>query len=48
MRLLLKASLVSPSFLFRIEEDFVMTPEGARLLGRQKPRTASEVEALRA
>lgn len=32
----------------RIEEDFLVTPEGARLLGPQKPRTASEVEAQRA
>jgi len=32
----------------RIEEDFLVTEDGARLLGRQKPRTAAEVEAQRA
>jgi len=32
----------------RIEEDFLMTPQGARLLGTRKPRTADEVEATRA
>ncbi len=32
----------------RIEEDFLVTPQGARLLGPRKPRTADEVEALRA
>ncbi|MBI3487318.1 MAG: aminopeptidase P family protein [Acidobacteria bacterium] len=32
----------------RIEEDFLVTPEGSRRLGRPKPRTAAEVEALRA
>ncbi|MBK8793293.1 MAG: aminopeptidase P N-terminal domain-containing protein [Holophaga sp.] len=32
----------------RIEEDFVMTEQGARMLGPRKPRTAAEVEALRA
>lgn len=31
----------------RIEEDFLMTAQGARLLGPRKPRTADEVEALR-
>ena len=31
----------------RIEEDFLITPEGARLLGRPKPRTIDEVEAVR-
>ncbi len=32
----------------RIEEDFLVAEDGARLLGRQKPRTAAEVEAQRA
>lgn len=32
----------------RNEEDFVMTKEGARLLGKPKPKTIEEVEALRA
>lgn len=32
----------------RIEEDFLVTAEGSRRLGRPKPRTAAEVEALRA
>jgi len=31
----------------RIEEDFLVTPEGARLLGPRKPRTVDEVEAIR-
>jgi Xaa-Pro aminopeptidase len=31
----------------RIEENFLMTGQGARLLGPRKPRTADEVEALR-
>jgi Xaa-Pro aminopeptidase len=31
----------------RLEENFLMTADGARLLGPQKPRTADEVEALR-
>lgn len=31
----------------RIEEDFRMTPEGGRRLGKPKPRTAAEVEAVR-
>jgi Xaa-Pro aminopeptidase len=31
----------------RLEEDFLMTPAGARLLGPRKPRTADEVEAVR-
>ncbi|MDP2875319.1 MAG: aminopeptidase P family protein [Holophaga sp.] len=31
----------------RIEEDFLITPSGARMLGPCKPRTADEVEALR-
>jgi Xaa-Pro aminopeptidase len=31
----------------RIEEDFLMTEDGARLLGRRKPRTVAEVEAQR-
>jgi len=31
----------------RIEEDFLITPNGARMLGPCKPRTADEVEALR-
>lgn len=32
----------------RIEEDFLVTPTGARRLGKAKPRTTAEVEALRA
>jgi len=32
----------------RIEENFLMTTEGARLLGPRKPRSADEVEAQRA
>jgi len=32
----------------RNEEDFVMTKTGARLLGKPKPKTISEVEAVRA
>ncbi len=32
----------------RIEEDFLVTEDGAQLLGRRKPRTAAEVEAQRA
>lgn len=32
----------------RNEEDFVMTQTGARLLGKPKPKTISEVEAVRA
>jgi Xaa-Pro aminopeptidase len=32
----------------RLEEDFLMTPGGARLLGPRKPRSADEVEAVRA
>ncbi|MCP5047250.1 MAG: aminopeptidase P family protein [bacterium] len=31
----------------RNEEDFVITPDGYRLLGKPKPKTAAEVEALR-
>ncbi len=31
----------------RIEEDFLVTSEGARMLGPRKPRSAAEVEALR-
>ncbi len=31
----------------RNEEDFVMTKDGARLLGKQKPKTIEEVEAIR-
>jgi len=31
----------------RLEENFLMTAEGARLLGPRKPRTADEVEAMR-
>jgi Xaa-Pro aminopeptidase len=31
----------------RNEEDFVMTKEGAKLLGKPKPKTVDEVEALR-
>ena len=31
----------------RNEEDFVMTTEGAQLLGKPKPKTVAEVEALR-
>jgi Xaa-Pro aminopeptidase len=32
----------------RNEEDFVMTANGARLLGKPKPKTVEEVEAIRA
>ncbi len=32
----------------RNEEDFVMTENGARLLGKPKPKTVEEVEAIRA
>ena len=32
----------------RNEEDFVMTEDGARLLGKPKPKTIDEIEALRA
>jgi len=32
----------------RNEEDFVITPEGARRLGKPKPRSIAEIEALRA
>ncbi len=32
----------------RNEEDFVMTENGARLLGKPKPKTIDEIEALRA
>jgi len=32
----------------RIEEDFLITAKGSRRLGKPKPRTAAEVEALRA
>jgi len=32
----------------RNEEDFVMTENGAQLLGKQKPMTIEEVEAIRA
>ena len=31
----------------RIEEDFVITDKGARLLGKPVPKTIAEVEALR-
>jgi Xaa-Pro aminopeptidase len=31
----------------RIEDDYVITPEGSRLLGNPLPRTVQEVEALR-
>lgn len=31
----------------RLEEDFLMTPEGGRRLGKPKPRMAAEVEAVR-
>ncbi len=31
----------------RIEEDFLVTKEGSRRLGRAKPRTVAEIEALR-
>jgi len=31
----------------RNEEDFVMTENGARLLGKQKPKTIEEIEAIR-
>jgi Xaa-Pro aminopeptidase len=31
----------------RNEEDFVMTKAGAKLLGKAKPKTIAEVEALR-
>jgi len=31
----------------RNEEDFVMTPTGAKLLGKPKPKTIAEIEALR-
>ena len=32
----------------RNEEDFVMTENGAQLLGKPKPKTVEEVEAIRA
>jgi Xaa-Pro aminopeptidase len=32
----------------RIEEDFLVTENGYRLLGRPKPRTIEEIEAHRA
>ena len=32
----------------RNEENFVMTPNGARLLGKLKPKTIEEIEAIRA
>jgi Xaa-Pro aminopeptidase len=32
----------------RIEEDFLITPDGARLLGEPLPKTIPEIEALRA
>jgi Xaa-Pro aminopeptidase len=32
----------------RNEEDFVMTENGARLLGKPKPKTIDEIEAIRA
>lgn len=32
----------------RNEEDFLITPDGKRLLGKPKPKTVAEVEALRA
>jgi Xaa-Pro aminopeptidase len=32
----------------RNEEDFVMTENGARLLGKPKPKTVEEIEAIRA
>ena len=31
----------------RIEEDFLITAKGSRLLGKQLPKTANEIEALR-
>ena len=31
----------------RNEEDFVMTEDGAKLLGKPKPKTIEEVESLR-
>ena len=32
----------------RIEEDFVITDEGAKMLGRQVPKTIADVENTRA
>jgi len=32
----------------RIEEDFLITPEGSRLLGKPVPKTVADVEAVRA
>ena len=32
----------------RIEEDFLITPDGARLLGEPLPKTIPEIEGLRA
>ena len=32
----------------RIEDDFLITPEGSRLLGTRLPSTSDEIEAFRA